>query len=170
MTNNENKQYSIYIRSSNLRVPCTKEQFDDYYRDINAYRRTAMNHGRCVCPPSKWLHCDMDCLTCPYRTSGDMSSLDDTFISDEGEEHSYIETLVDPSPLFSDILSDSERLKELFLKLETLMPEAIEIGKLREHGLSDEAIAERIGIGRKTYAYRLKKVKKVLEEEFSEFF
>ena len=88
----------------------------------------------------------------------------------DGEEHSFYETLEDPSPLFSDILADTERLKELFLKLETLMPEAIEIGKLREYGLSDEAIAERIGIGRKTYAYRLKKVKKVLEEEFPEFF
>ena len=58
---NQDKQYTIYLRSANLRVPCTKQQFDDYYRDINAYRRTQMNHGRCVCPPSKWLHCDMDC-------------------------------------------------------------------------------------------------------------
>lgn len=67
---NQDKQYTIYLRSANLRVPCTKQQFDDYYRDINAYRRTQMNHGRCVCPPSKRLQCDMDCCTCPHRTNG----------------------------------------------------------------------------------------------------
>lgn len=129
-----------------------------------------MNHGRCVCPPSKRLHCDMDCLTCPYHTNGDMSSLDDTFISKEGEEHSYIEVLEDTSPMIDDILADGERLRNLFIKLNTLMPEAIEIGKLREEGLSEDSIAKRIGIGRKTYAYRLKKVKKQLEEEFPELF
>ena len=56
MSNND-KQYTIYLRSAEpgkRRVPCTKQQFDDYYRDINAYRRTQMNHGRCVCPPSRW--------------------------------------------------------------------------------------------------------------------
>lgn len=83
MSNND-KQYTIYLRSAEpgkRRVPCTKQQFDDYYRDINAYRRTQMNHGRCVCPPSRWLHCDMDCCTCPHRTSGDISYLDDSRVN-----------------------------------------------------------------------------------------
>ena len=81
-----------------------------------------------------------------------------------------MDLLEDPSPLISDIVADTERLTQLFLKLNELMPQAIEIGKLREQGLSEDAIAERIGVGRKTYAYRLKKVKSILEEEFSEFF
>lgn len=81
-----------------------------------------------------------------------------------------MDLLEDPSPLISDIVADTERLTQLFLELNELMPQAIEIGKLREQGLSEDAIAERIGVGRKTYAYRLKKVKSILEEEFSEFF
>lgn len=75
MKTNDN-QYYIYLRATMQRIPCTKEQFDDYYRDINAYRRTQQNHGRCVCPPSNRLSCDMDCYSCPYHTLGDMSSLD----------------------------------------------------------------------------------------------
>ena len=59
MTTNEN-QYHIYLRSTNERVPCTKEEFDNYYRDINAYRKKQQRHGRCVCPESRRLHCDMD--------------------------------------------------------------------------------------------------------------
>ena len=51
MTSNDN-QYTIRIRSTGELVPATKEEFDAYYRDINAFRRTQMNHGCCVCPRS----------------------------------------------------------------------------------------------------------------------
>lgn len=50
------------------------------------------------------------------------------------------------------------------------MPQALEIGQLRQQGLTERQIEERIGIGRKTYAYRLKKVKEILEKEFPEIF
>jgi len=111
----------------------------------------------------------MDCTTCPFYRNPH-NSLDYTFTDLDGEEHSFYETIEDPSPLVEDIIADGERLKELFLRINTLMPEAVTIGKLREEGLSEDAIAERIGIGRKTYAYRIKKLKSILEEEFSEFF
>ena len=169
MTNNETKQYYIYLRSTNERITCTKEEFENYYRDIHAFRMKQQRRGNCVCPKKKELSCDMDCATCPFHRNTNYS-LDVTVNDDNGDERTWLDILEDPSPLYADILADGERLKELFLKLNTLMPEAIEIGKLREYGLSNEAIAERIGIGRKTYAYRLKKVKKVLEEEFPEFF
>ena len=97
MKTNDN-QYYIYLRATKQRIPCTKEQFDDYYRDINAYRRTQQNHGRCVCPPSKRLSCDMDCFNCPYHTSGDMSSLDRGRVDDEGEEMSWLDHLQEEMP------------------------------------------------------------------------
>ena len=50
------------------------------------------------------------------------------------------------------------------------MPQVIEIGVLRQKGLSEDAIAEQIGVGRKTYAYRIKKVAEILKKEFPEFF
>ena len=169
MTINENKQYYIYLRSTKERIPCSKEEFESYYHDIDLFRQRQQYRKMCVCPKSKRLDCDMDCTTCPFYRNPH-NSLDYTFTDLDGEEHSFYETIEDPSPLVEDIIADGERLKELFLRIKTLMPEAVTIGKLREEGLSEDAIAERIGIGRKTYAYRIKKLKSILEEEFSEFF
>ena len=50
------------------------------------------------------------------------------------------------------------------------MPQAIEIGKLRQQGLTERQIEAEIGVGRKTYAYRLKKVREILAKEFPEIF
>jgi len=44
MSNNEN-QYYIYLRSTKERIPCTKEEFELYYRDINAFRKKQQRHG-----------------------------------------------------------------------------------------------------------------------------
>ena len=73
-----NNQYTIYIRSTKESIPVSKEEFDAYYHDIDLYRRNQQRHGRCVCPRSKWLTCDMDCYTCPFHRMGDELSLDAT--------------------------------------------------------------------------------------------
>ena len=172
---NHDNQYRIYIRSTKQWVSCTKEQFDDYYRDINAYRRTQMNHGRCVCPPSKRLMCDMDCWTCPYRTPGDLSSLDSGRIDDEGDEMNWLDHLQEKmpdlqTPSNEDIVTDALYMRQLFARLNEVMPQALEIGRLRQLGMSEDAISEEIGTGRKTYAYRIKKAAELLKNEFPEFF
>jgi len=169
------KEYRIYIRSTKQWVPCTKEQFDDYYRDINAYRRTQMNHGRCVCPPSKRLMCDMDCWTCPYRTPGDLSSLDSGRIDDEGDEMNWLDHLQEEmpdlqTPSNEDIVTDALYMRQLLARLNEVMPQAIEIGRLREQGLSDSAIAAEIGTPRKTFTDRIQKAMRILKSEFPEFF
>ena len=167
---NFEKQYTIYIRSTNESIPVTKEEFDAYYHDIDLYRRKQQRHGRCVCSQSKQLTCDMDCLTCPFHRMGDLRSLDYPEVNDEGEERSWVEELESESPLMEDIVTNAIEMKALYARLMELMPEAIEIGQLRMEGLSEDAIGERIGIGRKTYAYRLQKIKKLLEKEFPEIF
>lgn len=63
----------IYIKAINEWYETTKEEHDNYYRDINAYRRTQQNHGNCACPRQKYFYCDMDCCTCKYRISADAS-------------------------------------------------------------------------------------------------
>ncbi len=171
----QDKQYYIYLRATKQKVPCTKKQFDDYYRDINAYRRTQQNHGRCVCPPSKRLLCDMDCWTCPYLTSGDTSSLDDNLTDDEGNTMNWLDHLQEKlpelqTPSVEDIATEGIEMREILTRLCEIMPQSIEIGRLRQQGLSEDAIADRIGTGRKTYAYRLKKAAAVLKQEFPEFF
>lgn len=168
MTTNEN-QYYIYLRSTKERVPCTKEEFDAYYHDIDLFRQRQAYRKLCVCPQRKHLECDMDCLTCSfYRQPCD--SLDHSYMDESGEEHTIAEMIADPSPLISDILADSERLTELFNKLNQLMPEAIEIGLMRQQGLSDAKIAEILGIPRTTFLTHLKKVKELIKKDFSEFF
>lgn len=169
------KQYYIYLHSTGERVFCTKEEFGNYYRDINAYRRTQQNHGRCVCPPSRWLMCDMDCWTCPYRTPGDVSSLDSGRIDEEGSEMNWLDKLQEEAPDLrgsstEEIVTNALYLRQILARLNEIMPQAMEIGRLRQMGLSEDAIAAEIGTGRKTYAYRLKKAAEQLEKEFPEFF
>lgn len=174
MTNKE-KQYYIYLRSTKQRVPCTKKQFDDYYRDINAYRRTQMNHGRCVCPPSKRLMCDIDCNCCPYHTCGDTSSLDNSYIYDEGNEMNRLDHLQKKmpelqTPSVEDFTIKSVQMREILTRLCEIMPQAIEIGKLRQRGMKDTQIAEEINTPRMTFIYRLKRAREILKKEFPEIF
>ena len=166
----EDKQYYIYIRSTNEQVPVTREEFCNYYRDINAYRQKQQRHGRCVCPKSRWLMCDMDCHSCAFRRKGDELSLNYQIYDNEDETRELIYDLCDSSPLIDDLIADTYEMSELLKRLTELMPEAIQIGELRQDGLSEDAIAKKIGIGRKTYAYRLKKLRTLLEKEFPEFF
>ncbi len=171
MTNNRD----FFIRVGNQRFPCTKKQFDDYYRDINAYRRTQQNHGRCVCPQSKRLMCDMDCWTCPYQTNGDISYLDDSLFDEYGHEMTWLDHLQEQLPELQslsveDMAADSIDFRGVLERMSEIMPQAIEIGRLRQMGLSDEAIAAELQTPRMTLAYRLNKAAKILKKEFPEFF
>ena len=169
MKNNDN-QYYIYICSTKERVPVTKEEFDNYYRDINAFRKNQQRHGKCVCPEKKRLDCDMDCAACPFRRAGDGLSLDYTTTDEDGTEICWADNLEDPSPLIEDIVTDTQVLNQLFQRLNELMPEALAIGKMRLSGKSDLAIAREIGIKNTTFRSRLNRAKEVLEREFPEFF
>ena len=58
----------------------------------------------------------------------------------------------------------------LYARLCELMPEAVDIGQLRLAGMTDKQISSEIGVVSTTFRSRLSKVKKVLTEEFPEFF
>ncbi len=164
----QNKHY-IRTRSMAEPVPVTKEEFDSFFQEINNYRRRQQRHSRCVCPESERLLCDMDCWTCPHRRDGDQVSLD-VPVDNTDDAETFADCLPDMSPLVESIISDREELTQLFARLNEIMPEAREIGELRLKGLSDEAISARIGIGRKTFLYRIKRTAKILSEEFPKFF
>lgn len=169
MKTNDN-QYTIYIRSTGESIPVSKEEFDNYYRDITRYRQKQQEHGRCVCPRSRWLTCDMDCLTCPFHRAGDERSLDYKNTADDGSEEAWIDMLPDENPLIEEIITEAAEAKELYCRLCELMPEAIEIGRLRLSGMTDTAISREIGIANTTFRSRIQKVKKVLAEEYPDFF
>ena len=104
-----------------------------------------------------------------------MSSLDRGRVDDEGEEMSWLDhlqeempDLQEPSP--ADYVTDTIYMRQILDRLCEIMPQAIEIGRLRQQGLSEDAIADQIGTGRKTYAYRIKKAAELLKNEFPDFF
>lgn len=166
----QDNQHYIYLRSTRERIPCTREEFNNYYRDINAFRQKQQEHGRCVCPQKKRLDCDMDCATCPFRRAGDTRSLDYTMTDEDGDEKAWVDMLADSAPLIEDRVADASGFSTVLGRLLEIMPEAIQIGRLRQQGFNDVQIEDLIGIGRKTYAYRLKKAKALLEKEFPEIF
>lgn len=169
MTNND-KQFYIYLRATKEQILVTEHEFKAYYKDIDTFRKKQQRHGKCVCPASKRLSCDMDCNTCPFRRAGDSLSLNYTVKDDEGNEHPWLDDLTGDENLLEEIVSDGIELQRIFARIQELMPEAIEVGKYRLDGLSDVRIAELIGIKNTTTRSRLEKLKKTIFAEFSDFF
>lgn len=147
--------YRIYLKATRQWVEVSEEYCRDHTRYYDALRKRQQSHGQCVCPKNKFWLCD-----------GDMLSLDYTVENEDGDACSPLDNLADPAPSIEEIICDKAELAQLFARLNELMPEAAEIGKLRQDGLSDEAIAEIIGIKRTTFLSRLKKAKEQLAAEF----
>ncbi len=168
MNLNEN-QYRIYLKSTREWVAVPEEVYREHVRHYDSYRKKQKGRGECACPKSKFWLCDGDCLTCEFHHAS-MDSLDYTVENEDGDTCSPLERLCDPSPSIESIVTDKVELDRLFARLNELMPEAIEIGKLRQQGLPDSAIADALGIKRTTFLSRLKKVKALLADEYPDFF
>lgn len=177
----ENKQYFINTQEAYccevsktvklrwIEVPATKEEFDDYYRPINTYRRREMEHGRCVCPPSKRLFCNMDCLTCHYHTTGDCSSLNESVEDGEGGATEQIDLLVDDNPSVQSVLEDQALLAALIQKLEELDPDGRRICELFMQGKTERQIADIFGTRQSTINYKKKKAFDFLAEALKDY-
>ena len=76
----------------------------------------------------------------------------------------------DDTPSLESIVCDKAELDQLFARLNQLMPEAAEIGRLRLAGLNDSAIADILGIKRTTFRSRLQKAKELLADEYPDRF
>ena len=77
---------------------------------------------------------------------------------------------MDPNSLFVSAMCDQEELNQLLARLDELMPEAREIGRLRQNGWTDEAIGDVLKIKRTTFLSRLKKAQEKLATEFPDRF
>ena len=123
-----------------------------------------------MCPRSKWWLCDGMCQDCEYRASGDTISLDAPITNEDGDEVTLADTLMDLSSLFVSAMCDKEELRQLLARLDELMPEAREIGRLRQKGWTDDAIGIALKIKRTTFLSRLKKAQEKLASEFPDCF
>lgn len=99
-----------------------------------------------------------------------MLSLDFTSENEDGDTCTPLDAIPDKSPLLDEIICDRAALEQLFSRLQELMPEAEEIGRLRLQNMSDETIADILGIKRTTFHSRLAKAKDILAAEYPDFF
>lgn len=162
--------FRVYIKSTRQWVEVSEEYYRDHTRYYDAFRKRQKAHGKCVCPKNKFWLCDGDCHNCEFRRAGDQLSLDYTTENEDSDVFSPLDSLADTTPSVEDVIADKAELDELFDRLSQLMPEATQIGNLRQEGLSDEAIAKVIGIKRTTFLSRLKKAKEQLAAEYPDRF
>ena len=157
-SNNKENQYSIYLKDLHVWVPVSKVDYDNYYRDINAYRRRQQEHGRCICPASKRYLCDMDCCTCRFSKGGDELSLDYTVTDEAGKEKSWLDDLADDEPNADSILEESELLEALIRKLDELNPDGRRICEMIMQGRTERDSGKELGIARNTFVYKRDKL------------
>ena len=160
----------IYDKQTKTWFEVTPEHYAEFDQWRTNKRKREQYHGRCMCPRNKWWLCDGMCDDCEFHAPGDVLSLDKPVSNDDGDEVTLLDTLVDPAPSIESVLCDKAELDQLFARLNELMPEAQDIGKLHQKGLTDDAIAKVIGIKRTTFRSRLEKVKKQLASEYPDRF
>ena len=168
--NKKSDERTIYLKDLHQWVKVSKAQYDDYYRDINAYRKKQQEHGRCVCPAKKRYLCDMDCWTCSYHRAGDQLSLDYSTEDDEGNKKSWLDDLEDmnPGPQFE--LEEEELLVALLNQLDELDPDGCTICKLLLQDKTEREIASIMGISKQsTVNYMKHKAFKMLKELLQDY-
>lgn len=75
-SNDNQKTYFIYVRSTGEKVPVSKAQHDSFYKEADRIRHKEQDHGRCMCPYRFIWKCDGDCLDCEYHAAGDTLTSD----------------------------------------------------------------------------------------------
>lgn len=77
MANSDNQsQRFIYIRSLKEKVPCTEQQFQEFYREATRIRKKEQYYHRCKCPKQFIWACDGDCENCEHHLGYGLLSLD----------------------------------------------------------------------------------------------
>ena len=170
MQNKANQSKRIYDRQTKTWFEVTPEQYKEFDTWRTNLRKREQYHHRCMCPRNKWWLCDGMCDDCEYHAPGDILSLDMPTSNDDGDEVTLLDMLEDPAVSIEEVICDKAELDQLFDRLNDLMPEAVEIGRLRQKGLTDEAIAKIVGIKRTTFRSRLEKAKAQLAAEYPDRF
>lgn len=169
INDNDITERKIYLKDLHQWVPVSKTDYDDYYRDINTYRRRQQEHGRCVCPASKRYLCDMDCGCCRFHKGGDELSLDYTVTDDGGNEKSWLDDLPDDAPSIQSVLEDRDLLNALHERLDEFDPDGRRICELIMQGCPERTAAAKLGLSRNTYTYRRDKLLTLLREALRDY-
>lgn len=166
----ENPERTITESSRNtILVPITEEQYRSIYRKIWSIRKNEQDNGRCMCPKKLLWTCDGMCLNCEFHVDNKVISLDKRISTTNDNDLTLLDVLADSSIDTGDFVAEALVCKQLLKRLVEFMPKAKEIGRLRLDGLSDQAIAQKLGIPRTTMLSQLKKALQKIIQEFPEF-
>lgn len=162
---NQSNERTIYLKDLRQWVSVSKSDYDNYYRDINAYRRRQQEHGRCACPASKRYLCDMDCNNCRYRRAGNEISLDYAISNEDGNGARWLDELPDDGSSAQSILEERELLEVLMRRLSELEPDSRQICELLLQDKSEREIAAIMGISQQsTINYKKRKAFEILRK------
>lgn len=161
MANLDNQRF-IYIRSTKEKVPCTEQQFQDFYRMAGRIRKKEQYYHRCKCPKQFIWACDGDCDNCEHHLGFGLLSLDAP-MTDDGA------TLLDSDEFTSpvtteEIVADKILLEQLIKRLRELDPDADKIIQCLEDDCSDREIARRLGRNERTFADQMKRIRNELRK------
>ena len=156
------KYFAMRNPDNHSQVTLIEVDNPELQKEADRIRKKAQYHGECACPRRYIWKCDGDCDLCDYCVREQLLSLDM-----EIENHGNHFT---DDASTEEILMDKLLFAKLLARLEVLMPEAIEVGRLILDGESERSSLERLGMTRSTYRSRLKKVKKQLSDEFGKVF
>ena len=142
MANLDNQsQRFIYIRSLKEKVPCTEQQFQEFYREATRIRKKEQYYHRCKCPKQFIWACDGDCENCEHHLGYKELSLEAPN-TETGD--SFMDMLPDENASMEQIYEDHILLEQLFKRLCELDPDADRIIAMwmANDKISDRAIAE----------------------------
>ena len=158
----------IYDNQEGAWHEVTEEQFKEINQYCNTIRKREQRRHRCCCPRERFWYCNGICTDCKYYISQNELSLDEERQQDGEGIITLHDIIAFDDPPLDESVAEYDLLGQLMERVYELMPEARDIGELRLQGLSDEAIADQIHIKRKTFTYRIEKVRKQLIEEFGD--
>lgn len=126
MANKDNQsQRFICICSLKEKIPCTKQQFQEFYREVTRIRKKEQYYHRCKCPKKFIRACDSDCENCEHHLGYGLLSLDAPNTED-GSTLLESEELA-ASELMEELISDRFLLEQLFQRLRELDSDADKI-------------------------------------------
>lgn len=160
---NQNQRF-IYIRSLKEKVPCTEQQFQEFYREATRIRKKEQYYHRCKCPKKLIWTCDGDCENCEHHLGYGLLSLDAPNTED-GSTLLESEVLASPD-LMEEVIGDKILLEQLFQRLRELDSDADKIIKLwkENNSISDREIAKRLDRKQRTFADQMKKIRTELRK------
>lgn len=159
---NQNTRF-IYIHFTKEKIPCTEQQFQDFYRMAGAIRKKEQYHHRCKYPKQFFWACDGDCEHCKHHLGYGMLSLD---ASNTDDDSTLLDTELIETISMEDIYTDRALLGQLFQRLRELDPDADHIIELwmQNDKISDRSIAETLGRKQRTFADQMKRIRTELRK------